>query len=59
MTTATADAAVGALAAGPGGAALRVVVVNGSPSEQSKTMGLVDAVFGTLEEILPVERSPG
>jgi len=57
VTTATADAAVGALAAGPGGAALRVVVVNGSPSEQSKTMGLVDAVFGTLEEILPVERS--
>lgn len=39
------------------GAALRVVVVNGSPSERSKTMGLVDAVFGTLEGIVPVERS--
>ena len=58
MTTATADAVVGAPAAGSGaGAALRVVVVNGSPSEQSKTMGLVDAVFGTLEGILPFERS--
>jgi FMN reductase len=57
VTTATADAAVGAPEAGSGGAALRVVVVNGSPSEQSKTMGLVDAVFGTLEEIMPFERS--
>lgn len=54
MTATIADVAP----AGPGaGAALRVVVVNGSPSERSKTMGLVDAVFGTLEGIVPVERS--
>jgi FMN reductase len=39
------------------GATLRVVVVNGSPSEPSKTMGLADAVFGTLEAMLPAERS--
>lgn len=58
MTTAAADAAVGTPAAESGAdAVLRVVVVNGSPSEFSKTMGLVDAVFGTLEGILPFERS--
>lgn len=39
------------------GAALRVVVVNGSPSQSSKTMGLVDVVLDTLAAILPVERS--
>jgi len=60
MTTSSsvADAVAGAAPAEPAaGVALRVVVVNGSPSEQSKTMGLVDAVFGTLEGMLPVERS--
>ncbi|GAA3792842.1 NAD(P)H-dependent oxidoreductase [Amycolatopsis tucumanensis] len=39
------------------GAALRVVVVNGSPSRQSKTMGLVDVVLATLRTMLPVEAS--
>lgn len=44
--------------AGPNsGAALRVVVVNGSPSEASKTMGLVDVVVSALEQDLPVQRS--
>src|SRR5690606_2995828 len=33
-------------------AALRVVAVNGSPSEKSKTVGLVDVVLGTLEKAL-------
>jgi FMN reductase len=40
-----------------GGAALRVVVVNGSPSRPSKTMGLVDVVLDTLKEMLPTETS--
>lgn len=31
---------------------LRVAVVNGSPSEKSKTMGLVDAVLQTLRDVL-------
>lgn len=39
------------------GAALRVVVVNGSPSRQSKTLGLVDVVLDTLRQMLPVEAS--
>jgi FMN reductase len=39
------------------GAALRVVVVNGSPNEQSKTMGLVDAVLATLAEMVTFEAS--
>ncbi|MFC4054197.1 NAD(P)H-dependent oxidoreductase [Actinomadura syzygii] len=37
--------------------ALRVVVVNGSPSQPSKTMGLVDVVLDTLKEMLPIETS--
>lgn len=37
--------------------ALRVVVVNGSPSEQSKTMGLVDVVLETLAKLLTIESS--
>lgn len=37
------------------GAPLRVVVVNGSPNQQSKTMGLVDVVLETLAQTLPVE----
>ncbi|OLT14151.1 FMN reductase [Actinomadura sp. CNU-125] len=49
----------GALGAAPpsGTAAtpLRVVVVNGSPSEKSKTMGLVDVVVGTLRDLLAAE----
>ena len=55
MTTPTIDARPDAPAAG--GAALRVVVVNGSPSRSSKTLGLVDAVLGTLKGMLPVETS--
>jgi FMN reductase len=39
------------------GALLRVVVVNGSPSQQSKTMGLVDVVLQTLGEMVPYEVS--
>jgi len=34
-------------------AALRVVVVNGSPHEKSKTMGLVDVALDTLSTMLP------
>lgn len=45
-------------ASGPtSGAALRVVVVNGSPSRASKTMGLVDAVLDALAGDMPVEHS--
>lgn len=55
MTTPTIDARPDAPAAG--GTALRVVVVNGSPSRSSKTLGLVDAVLGTLKGMLPVETS--
>jgi FMN reductase len=39
------------------GAVLRVVVVNGSPSRPSKTMGLVDVVLDTLKGLLPIETS--
>jgi FMN reductase len=35
--------------------ALHVVVVNGSPNERSKTMGLADLVTSRLKDILPVE----
>ncbi len=38
-------------------ATLRVVVVNGSPSQPSKTMGLVDVVFDTLAAIVPADSS--
>lgn len=44
-------------AAPASGAALRVVVVNGSPSESSKTMGLVDVVLNALERDMSVQRS--
>ncbi|MGP4021879.1 NAD(P)H-dependent oxidoreductase [Actinomadura sp. 3N407] len=54
----TAPAAIDAEpAARMAGAALRVVVVNGSPSRPSKTMGLVDAVLDTLAGMLPIETS--
>ncbi len=36
---------------------LRVVVVNGSPNEPSKTMGLVEVVLDTLKGMLPIEVS--
>ncbi|TMR06634.1 FMN reductase [Actinomadura soli] len=36
---------------------MRVVVVNGSPSRPSKTMGLVDVVLDTLKGMLPIETS--
>jgi FMN reductase len=39
------------------GARLRVVVVNGSPNERSRTMGLVDAILATLNGLLAVESS--
>lgn len=42
-------------AAGP--PTLRVVVVNGSPNRQSKTIGLVDVILDTLDKLLPVESS--
>lgn len=38
-------------------ATLRVVVVNGSPSQQSKTMGLVDVILDTLKGMIPIETS--
>ena len=40
-----------------GGRALHVVVVNGSPSEQSRTIGLVDVILDTLRGMLPIEAS--
>ena len=46
-----------ASAARAAGAALRVVVVNGSPNQQSKTMGLVDAILSALAEMVPFEAS--
>lgn len=39
------------------GTPLQVVVVNGSPSRRSKTMGLVDVILQTLAEMLPIEAS--
>lgn len=38
----------------PDSAALRVVVINGSPHEKSKTMGLVEVVLDALRIRLPV-----
>ncbi|MBB4932917.1 FMN reductase [Lipingzhangella halophila] len=46
MSTATAPPT------GASGTPFRIVVVNGSPSEKSKTMGLVDVVVTTLGEML-------
>jgi FMN reductase len=57
MTTTAASVVDASPVAHTGGAALRVVVVNGSPSESSKTMGLVEVVLDTLAGMLPVERS--
>lgn len=34
--------------------ALQVVVVNGSPNERSKTMGLTDVIVDTLRNMLPI-----
>ncbi|MEU4362166.1 NAD(P)H-dependent oxidoreductase [Promicromonospora sp. NPDC023987] len=51
------DVGVGPAGASSGGRALRVVVVNGSPSVQSKTVGLVDVVLDTLRTMLPIEAS--
>ncbi|MFD0855719.1 NAD(P)H-dependent oxidoreductase [Actinomadura adrarensis] len=42
---------------GEGDAVLRVVVVNGSPSRPSKTMGLVETTLGYLKGLLPIEAS--
>lgn len=56
MSTATVIDAVPATVTA-GTRALRVVVVNGSPNEQSKTMGLVDVVLDTLARMLPIETS--
>jgi FMN reductase len=52
--TAAPSALDAAPATPPAGPALRVVVVNGSPSRPSKTMGLVDVVLETLAGMLPV-----
>ncbi|WP_052371894.1 NAD(P)H-dependent oxidoreductase [Amycolatopsis taiwanensis] len=41
----------------PAGPILRVVVVNGSPSRPSKTMGLVSVILDTLRGMLPIETS--
>lgn len=58
MTTGTSLANVDAEpAAGTGGQVLRVVVVNGSPNERSKTVGLADVVLDTLGRSLPIETS--
>ncbi|MFD7061121.1 NAD(P)H-dependent oxidoreductase [Streptomyces sp. NPDC059906] len=55
MTTPPSSETTGAArAAGP---ALRVVVVNGSPSRPSRTMGLVRVILDRLVELLPVETS--
>ena len=56
MTT-TADLVDTGTAAPPAGAVLRVVVVNGSPSRPSKTMGLVEVILDTLAGLLPVQTS--
>lgn len=53
MTTALAPTTAGPT--GTAGTPFRVVVVNGSPNEKSKTMGLVDVVVTTLGEILDPE----
>ncbi|MEV4570208.1 NAD(P)H-dependent oxidoreductase [Nonomuraea sp. NPDC049419] len=34
---------------------VRVAVVNGSPNEPSKTMGLVDVILATLDGMMPIE----
>ncbi|WP_396445550.1 NAD(P)H-dependent oxidoreductase [Actinomadura sp.] len=57
MTTAAAIERDAHMDAHMDGAVLRVVVVNGSPSRPSKTMGLVDVVLDTLEKMLPIETS--
>lgn len=51
MTTLAANVPIAAPSAPP----LRVVVVNGSPSEQSKTMGLIDLIIDTLSAGMPIE----
>ncbi len=54
----TTPSTVGATPAAPTAApTLRVVVLNGSPSRPSKTMGLVDVVLETLAAMLPIETS--
>jgi FMN reductase len=52
--TDTAPPAPAASSAPPRPATLRVIVVNGSPHENSKTMGLVDVVLDTLRNMLPI-----
>ena len=54
MTITVSDAERGGSA---GGAVLRVVVVNGSPSRPSKTMGLVGVILDTLAGVLPIDTS--
>ncbi|MGH3241016.1 MAG: NAD(P)H-dependent oxidoreductase [Spirillospora sp.] len=57
MTIAPSVPEVGQAAGPESGPALRVVIVNGSPSRPSKTMGLVDVVLDTLRGMLPIETS--
>jgi len=42
----------------PAAVPFRVAVVNGSPSERSKTMGLVDVIVATLRDVLGAESRP-
>ncbi|MBB3052405.1 FMN reductase [Prauserella isguenensis] len=51
-TGAAATGATGRAGAEPAGATLTVAVVNGSPSERSKTSALVDVVVTTLRDLL-------
>ena len=39
----------------PDPAPLRAVIVNGSPSKQSKTMGLANLALDTLERMMPIQ----
>jgi FMN reductase len=57
MTTTASPVVAAGPPAQPAGAALRVVVVNGSPNRPSKTMGLVDVILETLAGMLAVETS--
>ncbi|GAB3613472.1 NADPH-dependent FMN reductase family protein [Humibacter ginsengisoli] len=54
MSTALVDGSPAAPSRSGQSRVLRVVVINGSPHENSKTMGLVDVVLSTLEDLLPI-----
>lgn len=52
MTTALTDTSP---APGETSSPVRVVIVNGSPSEKSKTIGLTDVILQTLEVAMPLD----